>query len=170
MKKRFKILSFVLLLSSNLTVIAATNVTANAVASVSILQVLQLAKVTDMSFGKIIAGSPGYVYLTTTGGRTSVGTTIAGESGWYPARFDVRGGNDYDYYIALPSSLILRNGSGELRVEELVAKPSTSPVDATIGKIKSDSYFTIGGKLIVPEDEIPTGNYSTSFEVSIGYN
>lgn len=171
MKKITKILLAAFFANSCIMANASTTeASATAVASVNIMEVIRLTKVTDLNFGRLISGNPGSVVLTTTGTRSAVGATVVGESGWNPARFEVRGSNDFDYFITLPTNLILKNGDGELRVDNIVAKPSTSVSDSNIGTVKSDSFFTVGGRLVVPDEEIPNGTYSTSFDVSIGYN
>jgi hypothetical protein len=143
---------------------------ANATASLEIINPILISKVDDMNFGKILNGFTGSVLLTTSGGRSAVGANVVGTTGWSPAKFDVRGTNDYEYYIALPSNIVLKNGDNEIRVENLVAKPSTSSNDALVGVVKSDSYFTVGGRLVINSSTLPAGIYTSSFDVSIGYN
>lgn len=137
---------------------------------VNILDIIQLRKIDDLNFGRIFNGTTGSVLLSTSGNRSTVGIIPIGDSGWSPAKFEVRGSFDYEYYIGLPSDITVRNGSNELLIEDLVAKPSTSVEDGLIGVIKSDSYFTVGGKLIIESTSVPTGHYSSDFEVSVGYN
>jgi hypothetical protein len=139
-------------------------------AKVRIIEIIKLTKVDDMNFGKIINGNTGSVLLTTSGNRSAIGANIIGESGWFPAKFEVRGTNDFEYFITLPSIITLKNGDNELKVENLVAKPSSSSEDALIGIIKSDSYFTVGGKLVISSYTLPSGIYTSSFDVSVGYN
>lgn len=143
---------------------------ASAKASVNIIEIIKLTKVDDMNFGKIINGYSGSVLLTTSGNRSAIGANIVGESGWFPAKFEVRGTNDFEYFITLPSIITLKNGDNEMKVENLVAKPSSSSEDALIGVIKSDSYFTVGGKLVISSYTLPSGIYTSSFDVSVGYN
>lgn len=143
---------------------------ASSSASVNIIQPILLSKVDDMSFGKVLTGFTGSVLLTTSGSRSAVGANVVGTTGWSPAKFDVRGTNDYEYYIALPSNIVLKNGDNEIRVENLVAKPSSSSNDALVGMVKSDSYFTVGGRLVINSSNLPAGIYTSSFDVSIGYN
>lgn len=143
---------------------------ASSSASVNIIQPILLSKVDDMNFGKILNGFTGSVLLTTSGSRSAVGANVVGTTGWSPAKFDVRGTIDYEYYIALPSNIVLKNGDNEIRVENLVAKPSSSSDDALVGVVKSDSYFTVGGRLVINSSNLPAGIYTSSFDVSIGYN
>lgn len=137
---------------------------------VNIIEIIQLRKIDDLNFGRIFNGSTGSVMLSTNGNRSTVGVIPIGDSGWSPAKFEVRGTYDYEYYIGLPSDITVKNGSNELLIEDLVAKPSTSVEDGLIGVVKSDSYFTVGGKLIIESTSMPTGHYFSDFEVSVGYN
>ena len=139
-------------------------------AKVRIIEIIKLTKIDDLNFGRIFNGTTGSVMLSTSGSRSTIGVIPIGESGWSPAKFEVRGTYDYEYYIGLPSDITVRNGSEELLIQDLVAKPSTSVEDGLIGVIKSDSYFTVGGKLIIESTNVPTGHYSSDFEVSVGYN
>ncbi|MDP4278209.1 MAG: DUF4402 domain-containing protein [Bacteroidota bacterium] len=146
------------------------SVSTSAVAKAKIISAIKLTKVNDLNFGKIGNGKTGSVMLTPYGDRTSTGIITIGESGWSPARFEVRGTSDYEYYISLPSTVSIKNGDNVLVVNDLVAKPSTSSDEGLIGIVKSDSYFTVGGKLVLQSADLPTGVYTASFDVSVGYN
>lgn len=159
-----------------LTVLAidvhAQNSSASAQASVSVilLQNLSLEKVEDMSFGRLANGSVGSVNLSTTGERSVNGITAIGESGWKPARFEVSGTPNYEYYIGLPTEITLEKDGSQLVVENLQAKPSSATENGLKGVITSNAFFTVGGKLVISSPNFPPGNYHTSFEVSVGYN
>jgi hypothetical protein len=147
-----------------------SEVSEKATASARVLEILQLIKVQDLNFGRVAAGTAGIIELTPDGSRLITGVSAIGESGWTPARFEVRGTQDYEYYIGLPSSITLENGDNSLVIENLVSRPSSATQNAFIGVLSQDSYFTIGGKLLLESSTIPTGTYSTHFEVTVGYN
>jgi len=139
-------------------------------AKATILEILQLTKVQDLNFGRISNGAVGAVVLTTDGDRTTSGVTPIGESGWTPARFEVRGTEDYEYYIGLPSDITLEKNGNQIVIENLVARPSSSSSNGLVGVVSSDAYFTVGGELVIESATLPPGEYKTSFEVSVGYN
>jgi len=146
------------------------SVSTTAVAKVKLLSAIKLTKVNDLNFGKIANGKTGSVILSPFGERTTTNVVAVGSSGWSPARFEVRGANDYEYYINLPANVTIKNGDNILVINELVAKPSTSSGEGLVGIVKSDSYFTVGGRLILQSTELPAGVYTASFDVSVGYN
>lgn len=160
----------VLLTTFTLSMKGQTYASVSSQSKARIINIIQLTKIDDLNFGRIFNGATGTVMLTTSGSRSTIGVIPIGDSGWSPAKFEVRGAFDYEYYIGLPSDITVRNGSNELLIEDLVAKPSTSVEDGLIGVVKSDSYFTVGGKLVIESTSLPTGHYSSDFEVSVGYN
>lgn len=139
-------------------------------AKVAMLDIIKLTKVEDMNFGKMIGGTTGTVELTTSGTRTATGVTTVGETDFAPAKFEVRGTNDYEYSIQLPSDVTIKNGDDEMVINHFVAKTSTASENGLIGIVKADSYFIVGGKLIVASPTLPVGLYQSNFEVSVGYN
>ncbi len=169
MKKMVYIL-LVLLTVLAIDVNAQTSASAQSSASVTLLEVLQIAKVEDMSFGRLANGSVGTVNLSTTGERSVNGLTAIGESGWSPARFEVSGTPNYEYYIGLPTEITLEKDGNQLVVENLQAKPSSATENGLKGVITSNAFFTVGGKLVISSPNFPPGNYRASFEVSVGYN
>ena len=144
--------------------------TAESTARVTILEILQLVKVQDMSFGRMANGMTGVVEVRPSGERLATGVTAVGESGWRPARFEVRGTANYEYYIGLPADITLEKDGNQLVIEDLVARPSSASENALKGIITADAYFTVGGKLIIASSSLPPGEYRASFEVSVGYN
>jgi hypothetical protein len=144
--------------------------TVESTAKATILEILQLVKVQDMSFGRMANGETGVVELKPSGERLVSGVTAVGESGWRPARFEVRGTLNYEYYIGLPSDITLEKDGKQLVIEDLVARPSSSGENALKGIISADAYFTVGGKLIIASPDLPPGEYRANFEVSVGYN
>jgi len=129
-----------------------------------------LVKTEDMNFGRLANGSVGSVSLSTSGERIVNGITAIGESGWKPARFDVSGTPDYEYYISLPNEITLEKDGNQLVVENLVAKASSATENGLKGVVTSNAFFTVGGKLVISSPNFTPGNYHASFEVSVGYN
>ena len=136
----------------------------------SVIDIIKLIKVDDMNFGKISNGASGTVEVTTDGERNSTGITTVGVSGWAPAKFEVRGANNYEYIIGLPNDITIENGDYIIMIKGLVARASDATENGLTGIIKPDSYFTVGGKLIIESATLPIGSYTKSFEVSAGYN
>jgi hypothetical protein len=165
---------YILLVLQTVLTIGVTAQTSSAfaktTASVTLLEVLQLTKVEDMSFGRLVNGSVGSVNLSTTGERSVIGVTAIGESGWKPARFEVSGTPNFEYYIGLPNEVTLEKDGNQLVVQNLVAKPSSATENGLKGIITSNAFFTVGGKLVISSPNFPPGSYHTSFEVSVGYN
>lgn len=168
--KKMVYLLLVLLTVLAIDVNAQTSASAQSSASVTLLEVLQIAKVEDMSFGRLANGSVGSVNLSTTGERSVNGLTAIGESGWKPARFEVSGTPNFEYYIGLPTEVTLEKDGNQLVVENLQAKPSSAAENGLKGVITSNAFFTVGGKLVISSPNFPPGYYHTSFEVSVGYN
>lgn len=170
MKKMVYILQ-VLLTVFVLAVNAQTSSTTSmVVAGVKLVEAMKITKVEDMSFGRLANGSVGTVDLRTSGERIVNGVTAIGESGWKPARFEVNGTNNAEYYIGLPSDITLEKDGNRLVVQNLVARPSSATENGLKGIITSNAYFTVGGRLVISSPNFPPGNYRTSFEVSVGYN
>jgi len=170
MKKMVYILLVLQLTVFAIDVNAQESATAQSSASVTLLDMLRLVKIEDMNFGRLANGSAGSVDLSTTGERIVNGVTAIGESGWKPARFEVSGTTNYEYYIGLPTDVTLEKDGNQLVIENLVAKPSSATENGLKGVITSNAFFTVGGKLVISSPNFPPGNYHTSFEVSIGYN
>ncbi len=145
-------------------------VTANTTTRAMVLDILQLIKVEDLNFGRLANGTTGVVELKPSGERLVTGVTAVGESGWKPARFEVRGTPNYEYYIGLPADITLEKDGNQIVIEELVARPSSAGENALKGIITADAYFTVGGKLIIASPDLPPGEYRANFEVSVGYN
>ena len=124
-------------------------------ANVTLLEVLRIAKVEDMSFGRLVNGSVGSVNLSTTGERIVSGLTAIGESGWKPARFELSGTPNYEYYIGLPNEVTLEKDGNQLVVENLEAKPSSATQNGLKGVITSNAFFTVGGKLVISSPNFP---------------
>lgn len=143
---------------------------AESFARVTMLDILQLIKTQDLSFGRLAQGETGVVELKPSGERLTTGVTAIGESGWRPARFEVRGTPNYEYYIGLPSEITLERDGNQLLIEDFVARPSSAGDNALKGIITTDAYFTVGGKLVITSPDLPPGEYRASFEVSVGYN
>jgi len=169
MKKMVYIL-LVLLTVLTIDIYAQTSFTAQSSASVTLLDILRLVKTEDMNFGRLANGSVGSVSLSTSGERIVNGITAIGESGWKPARFDVSGTPDYEYYISLPNEITLEKDGNQLVVENLVAKASSATENGLKGVVTSNAFFTVGGKLVISSPNFTPGNYHASFEVSVGYN
>jgi len=147
-----------------------TTASATVDARATLIDIIKLTKIDDLNFGRVANGTTGNVVLATNGQRTATGVIPLGESGWFPAKFEVRGANDYEYYIGLPTDVIVKNGVNEIMINNLVAKASTATEDGLIGIVKFDSFFTVGGKLNIESATLPAGNYTTNFEISVGYN
>jgi hypothetical protein len=148
----------------------STSASAQSFGSVTLLEVLKVAKLEDMSFGRLVNGSVGTVNLSTSGERIVNGITAIGESGWKPAKFEVSGTPNFEYHIGLPSEVTLEKDGNQLVVENLEAKASSATENGLKGVITSNAFFTVGGKLVISSPNFPPGNYHASFEVSVGYN
>jgi len=163
-----------LLLVLQLTVLseisAQASASAQSSASAKILEILRVVKVQDMNFGRLANGTVGFVDLSTSGERVVNGVTAIGESGWKPARFEVSGTPDYEYYIGLPTDITLEKDGNQLFIENLVARPSSASENGLKGIITSNAFFTVGGKLVIGSANLPAGNYHTNFEIRVGYN
>lgn len=141
--------------------------TASFMASVTIIEPIEVKTTSNMNFSNIDARGGGTVILRPDNTRAAIGSVnLESSRDVSAAVFEVRGQNGYSYNIALPeSSYILTNGS-----ENIVIKDFES--DFNSGNFSESSQnFRVGASIYINPDQKP-GVYTsqTSLQVTVNYN
>lgn len=143
---------------------------ASANATATIVQAISIDKVTDLQFGKIIAGSTaGQVQIQTDGSRTiAAGDVVLFNQGsdHQAAAFKTIGSPNATYSLSFPSSVSLTGptGSDPMTIEGFVHS-ANGTLDASTG----EETFNVGATLNVGANQAP-GQYTGTFTVTAAYN
>ncbi len=157
--------------------LAANNATASATAVV--LVPISVAKTTDLSFGKLVAGN-GTVTLNTSGVRTKSGSTALPTGGTATAAlFTVTGDTTNTFSISYTgSSTVLTSGTpaddmAVSFISEAVGTATstgqTSGQAATGTLVAGNAYIYVGATLAVGAAQ-PAGTYTGTVAVTVDYN
>ncbi len=160
-----------------ITVIAVQNVkaqssnnpveTATAEASAKIIQVIDIKKDQDLSFGNIIASAAGGTVTIGTNGTPSysgVAAPTGTEGTRQQATFTVTGEKNATFAITLPTSIEIVSGTDKMTVNSFNSNPNET------GTLSSgETTLNVGAKLIVDANQA-TGEYKGSFDVKVNYN
>ena len=134
--------------------------------SARVLGKIQLAKVTDLNFGDLVAGAAlGTVVVDTAGARTSTGGVSLAAGTVSQASFTVTGEPSKSYTITVPASVTLSSGANTMLVNGFVLSPVTP---ATI-PVSGSGPLNIGATLNVGAAQA-TGSYTAPFNVTVAYN
>ncbi len=148
------------------TASAQASATTSASASARVLAKIQLAKVTDLNFGDVVAGaSLGTAVVDTAGARSSTGGVSLAAGTVSQASFTVTGEPSKSYTITVPASVTISSGGNNMTVDSFTFSPS-SP--ATLPGGGSDT-LNIGATLHVAANQA-TGSYTNTFNVTVAYN
>lgn len=167
-----KILTFILAtgLSSGQAV-AQSSATADAAVLATILTPITIEKVTDLSFGKVVAGA-GTVALTPTSAtvRTVTGDVQVVGIGFTAAAFTIGGAAGAIYTLTLPTTAVLThtdNATMTMEVSPITRNLTASNTfDTTTGNTQN---LYLGGVLRVAAAQ-SAGNYSGNITVTVDYN
>jgi hypothetical protein len=122
----------------------------------------------DLAFGVIIpSGTSGTVTIApSTSDRTRDGGVVLVASTYGAASFNVYGGANTAFTIALPDtgSINISSGSNTMKVQRFTVYPPGAVTLDNLGQ----ATFNIGGTLDVSADQ-PPGNYTGSFTVTVAY-
>ncbi|MEI6499961.1 MAG: DUF4402 domain-containing protein [Armatimonadota bacterium] len=137
--------------------------TASACATATVVLPLTLNKVSDLGFGRVIAGeNSGTVTLDTTGKRTATGgVVLANGSDATAAVFTVNGQQGLGYTVLLPKQVALRSGAEALPVDSFIHEGG--PLTGTATQLR------VGATVHVAPHQ-PVGLYGGVFEVTVSYN
>jgi hypothetical protein len=140
----------------------AASATANA--SATVIAAIAVSKTADMNFGSVVpTASAGTVALSTAGAVTSTLTTTGAHSA---AAFNVTGGANEAYSIALPSSASLSDGASHTMTVNTFT--SSAGASSTLNG-SGTSSFTVGATLQVGANQV-AGAYTGTFQVTVAYN
>ncbi|HEY4082965.1 MAG TPA: DUF4402 domain-containing protein [Burkholderiaceae bacterium] len=157
---------------------AANSATASATAVV--LVPIAVSKITDLSFGRLVAGN-GTVTLDTSGARTLSGSTPLPTGGTATAaRFDVTGDTTNTFSISYTgSSSVLSDGTpaDDMNVTWIAEALTTATgsgktaltQDATGTLASGAAYIFVGASLAVGASQ-PAGTYTGTIQVTVDYN
>ena len=146
---------------------AADNTTANATAT--IIAPIAIAKVSDLLFGNVIAGSGGTIAVNASDAVTLSGVTVpSSQAGTRAAAvFTVTGEGSYTYAITLPSTdqtITHTNATDTMLVNTFVSNPSgTGALSSGTQTLKVGATLNVGSAQVA-------GLYSGAFTVTVAYN
>jgi hypothetical protein len=169
MKKSILLLTGMFAMVLSITVNAQTaSSTANATASATIVNPLEIMKNADLAFGNIAAGpSYGTVTIGTDGSRMGDGGVTLIQAGNYnsAAQFSIVGYPNATFAIMLPYSISITNGSSWMDVNNFVSDLGNYYTLDWNGQ----AYMNVGATLDVNAGQEP-GYYTGSFDVTVAYN
>ena len=168
--------AIVFLVGCSFTVVAQNaGASANATASVTIINPIAISQTSDLNFGvlSVQTSVDGKCILATDGVRTALGGVNLPSSGATAknASFAVTGEANTTYAIILPSTVILNNGTHRMEINAMSARfngKTTDAVTSTLNASGSDS-FNVGGTLSVFAAQ-NVGTYEGTFPVTVAYN
>ncbi len=144
----------------------AVAATATAQGGATVVVPIEIAKVSDLSFGQFSAVGAGTISIATDGARAKTGGVVLlqGAQG-NAASFDVTGHAGATYAITLPSSALSVTGPGAaMSMDGFVSDP------AGTGVLSSGAQtIKVGATLHVATAQTD-GAYSASLPVSVEYN
>ncbi|WP_405198736.1 DUF4402 domain-containing protein [Christiangramia sp. LLG6405-1] len=155
-----KKITFILLAFISGTAFAQESATANAAAD--IVSPITISAEDDLNFGKVSNNIAGTVVIATDG--TATGLSQIGTTSPAAATFDVTAASGFAYNVTLPNSVVLQSGSNEITVDTFQDDAGATPQGT--GSIQT---IGVGATLNVDASQ-PTGNYTGTFEVTVGYN
>ncbi|WP_116092166.1 DUF4402 domain-containing protein [Sphingomonas crusticola] len=145
-----------------------TSASADATASVTLLQPITLTKVLDMKFGKIVRstnGNPNVIAITSAGARSISGSgngiLVVGPV-FQQAQFTVGGEGSSAITVSVPASFTM----GTLTVTTSGIYPAV--IDGAYGS-QGTATVNVGGSITVAPTT-PTGTYTGTFTVTASYN
>jgi hypothetical protein len=145
---------------------AQSSATQSTTASARVLAKIQLAKLTDLNFGDLVAGAAaGTVVVDIAGARTSTGGVSLAAGTVSQASFTVTGEPNKSYTITVPASVTLNSGANTMAVNTFVLNPVT-PATIPVGGTQP---LNIGATLNVGANQA-TGSYTNTFNVVVAYN
>lgn len=168
--KKIIALTFAILTSMGIYAQGNPTATVTSTASATIIQPIEIAKVTDLAFGNVASGTAdGTVVIATDGTRTSTGGVALIDAGSVSnaAIFDITGLADATFTIEVPSSIIIQTsgGANQMTVNNFVSNLGASSVLDENGEAK----LQVGATLNVTAQQ-PAGMYSGTFDVIVAYN
>jgi hypothetical protein len=166
MKKLFKFIGLSVVTICFSATVFGQGVSATANASAVIITPIAITKTTDMSFGNLAVGaSGGSIILSTASGRTATGdVSYQAAPAATAAAFDVTGSAGLSYAITLPTTATITSGANSMTINTFVSNP-TSPSTLVAGS----NTLLVGATLVVGASQ-PTGTYTGTFDVTVGYN
>ena len=148
---------------------------ASAPGSITVIQPITLVKNTDLAFGSLVAPSNGSNTVTidpSSGTRTISGSGDASLSTAVTASratYSVGGEGGIAFSVTVPSSFTMtRAGGVETLPVSLNASALTGALSGALGS-SGGANFSIGGALPLTSSTVP-GNYTGTFNVTVGYN
>lgn len=147
-------------------VLFAQSNTAQAIATVEIVQPITIARASDLNFGRIITGA-GAMIVSPAGVRTQDGSiTLLKGGSEAPASFTVTGKATATYDVTLPKTVTLKK-TGGTDAETITADTFTHDAVALTG---SSDLLKIGATMHLVGKET-VGMYSSElFAVTVAYN
>ena len=134
---------------------------------------IQIAKITDLSFGSFAPGAtPGTVTVSPNSTRSFSGGVVAAGGSSAAAQFNVTGESGLGYSITLGGSATLTSGADTMAftaISDLSASASTSG-NVTSGTLTGGAQsIYVGGVLTVAASQ-PAGTYTGSVSATVEYN
>ena len=166
-----KILTFIL--AAGLTAgqaMAQSSAAADAAVLATILTPISITKVTDLSFGKVVAGA-GTVALTPTSAtvRSVTGDVQVVGDGFTAAAFTIGGAAGASYTLTLPTTAVLTNTDGTTMTVAPITSNLTAGNNTFSTSAENTQNLYLGGVLTVAAAQ-SAGNYIGAVTVTVDYN
>lgn len=152
-----------------------TSASATATASATVIQPITLVKTTDLAFGALVRPSLGSNTVTidpNSGNRSITGTgdaSMTTNQTVSRATYSVAGEGGSTFSVTVPTSFTMRRAGGsETLPVALNASAIAGALSGSIGSVGS-ANFSIGGSLPLSATTV-AGNYTGTFDVTVGYN
>ena len=139
----------------------------------TVVSPLTLTKSTDLAFGNIVRPSSGSNTITidsASGNRTLLGggNGALASSTSTRASYSVQGEGGQSFSITIPPSLSLTRSGGTETLPVTLSASTSGALSGAVGDAGVAS-FGVGGSLQLDSTAV-SGNYSGTFNVTIGYN
>ncbi|MBD3896941.1 DUF4402 domain-containing protein [Halomonas sp. ML-15] len=132
-------------------------------------QDVEIHNTRGLSFGSFVAGSGGWVAVSTSGVRSAGGDVLLIPSSvGLPAEYTVTGDTEATYTIQLPGDdfVKLMGPGGDMVVNDFTSSPAGADGQLSGG---GSQTLTVGGRLNVGSGQAP-GAYSGTFHITVNYN
>ncbi|HYC03521.1 MAG TPA: DUF4402 domain-containing protein [Azospirillaceae bacterium] len=142
--------------------------TANFNATAMIIGPINVAPVTQLSFGSLFAGaSAGTVTIDASGNRNTSGGVTAGGGSVSAASFTISGQASQAYTITLPAATNLTSGANTMPISIAAADLSGGSTTRVTDAGGNDS-FSLGGTLSVGANQAP-GSYAATLTITVNH-
>ncbi len=134
-------------------------------ANATIVSAIAINNTAALEFASIVASSSGDTVVVSATGARTCGATLTCTGTAAAASFDVTGGANLTYSIALPASVSITTGGPSMTVDTFTSNPTPTGTLDGFGA----QTLTVGATLHVGASQA-TGTYTNTFSVTVDYN